>query len=259
MKEKYPLINFRFFGNNGVLLITGDSGAGLTTTARTLSHFLIKKEFYKEAVIFSRISGAFEYVMDNNRGKYLHRSFDIDYPEVLEGSKEVKDVFIDLKNKIKERMEDYYLPKYYLFDVKKLLKPKQYNNIIKGFFKYFTEVENQILIIDNISVLKEFIDSIDTIRKAGENNLIVINVQELEKEFIDQFKKGLSILILDLKPASKENLIHHLKLIPEELKNEFFHTRWEYNKFQDVLVLTDQIQDFYELPYIYRYEHLDWI
>lgn len=247
----YPLIDFELFKKPGVLFIVGDTGRGLTSTARLISHWLIDKDYYKVLSVFAGISTAFEYILGRHT-RYLHRSIDIDYPEITTGKKGVKHIYGDIVNKL----QGYIPPNIYLFDVRVFLDEMVYIGLIKSFLEYLTEVKGQIFVIDNISGYKFPEISEDLIKKASKENLIIVNVQVIEpiEDFIRKNENSVSLLFLRKSLSGKEILTQRTQLIPEGLEEKFLDLKFVMNEYQEVLVRTPEERGLYKLPFICCYK-----
>lgn len=246
----YPLIDLELFKQPGVLFIVGDSGTGLTSTARLISHWLIDKDYYKVLSVFAGVSTSFEYILGSYM-RYFHRSVDIDYPEVISGEKGVKYIYGDIANKL----QGYIPPNIYLFDVRFFLDDVVYVGLIKSFFEYFTEVKGQILVVDNIGSNFTKIPG-NLIEEASKENLIIMNVQVIEpvEDFIRENENSVSLLFLRKGLSGKKFLTQTTQLIPEDLKDKFFDLEFVANKYQEVLVRTPKGDSFYKLPFVCCYK-----
>jgi len=254
-ENNYPIIDLEILKNRGILLIVGNSGSGVTSTARLISFYLIDKEYYQKLSVFSGFSTAFEYIFGNHT-RYFHRSIDLDYPEVIAGEKSLKYIYWDITvNKWKE----YIPPNIYLFDVRKFLDKKIYDNLIENFFLFFTEIQNQILVIDNIGNRNFFLENpkrFENLIRAGEKNLIIINIQNIEslKNLLNKSSDFISIILLRQNFYTKRKLINITNLIPENMRDEFLNLKFKLGKFQDIFVKIPQGEKFFKLPFICCYK-----
>ncbi len=190
-EQKYPTINLATFPKKGIIQVVGDSGSGRTTFSNALIHYLATKETFKNSIenitILTGFSGGSEYFLRHAPVNHLIRYLPIDYPELIErlkknkdiNPKEISEMFHDLKLKYKS----LFLKKpIHIFQVLEFLDSSLYKKLLKNFLLYFSTKENSIIAIDHI-VINKTVDKTDqevinAIKRASENNLVIINMHE---------------------------------------------------------------------------------
>jgi len=267
-ENRFPLIDFKLFEQPGILLVVGDSGRGKTSFSKALTYYLIEKHLFKQATVLSGSPTAYEYLLDKPY-LYFNRTLNIDYPEIIKDIEkdrkpQIKKIYTNIKQLINNEHFSFYRPSILLFDVRKMLDENIYIKLINSFFEYFSEQEDQILVIDHLSSFENHIKQnpniTKIIQKASKKNLIIINTHNLITELL--FTKNIYIdpkadkmvientlqkywqpntTLLILKKSSLQ-----LPYFEEKIKN----LKFKNNEYQEVFVKKKEQSSFYKLPII---------